>query len=524
MSARDVFNLCGRTIADKFRVERVLGEGGFGVVYAGTHLVLNVPIAIKCLKPFGSTPQAQAEGAEGFLREARILFGLGHPAIVRLYDAGVVPEGQIPYAVLELLSGMPLDGEIATRAKAFRHFTRDEIVGVFGPILEAVAFAHERGICHRDLKPANMMLVVESGRVAPKVLDFGTARADAYGQDVRSGKTGFTPLYGAPEQWDAAYGTTGPRTDVFALGMTIAEACLLEYPLAGATAGILSVFRSVLDDGARLGIAAKRPDLPPELERVLFRAMRPRADDRFADARELSSAFRTALRVAPSTAPLAMPLFPSNMPPAPPVPALTPPPPAPIFSQTTQPHALTARTRSGANMIGYLVGAIGLFVAAVGLAIGAIVVVKRAKTAPPEAPAIAETDDPPPIPIASSSAGGRAVSGQIIVAGVIGTQPFWSQGEIMDVARKRQPELQRCLREGLALDPAMSGNVSLTVHPEKTGVMGSAQCSFRPKSRGEPALCGCIEAAVGKWRFPPARGRLGLLESGAFIYDFKVVQ
>ena len=153
MAARDLFNLIGTTIAGKFRVERLLGEGGFGVVYAGTHVMLGEKVAIKCLKPTGSSPEDQERGAQSFLREGRILFGLGHPAIVRLYDVGVIDEsaGKIPYVVLELLTGTTLEAEIRSRAATRRHFVRDELFNLFNPILEAVAFAHERGIVHRDL-------------------------------------------------------------------------------------------------------------------------------------------------------------------------------------------------------------------------------------------------------------------------------------------------------------------------------------------------------------------------------------
>src|SRR5438128_2442343 len=134
MQARDLFSLVGTTIADKFRVERVLGEGGFGVVYGGTHLLLNAPIAIKCLKPQGVAPAQREHAAQAFLREARILFSLGHPSIVRLYDVGVLPVGHVPYAVLELLSGATLQDEITTRRAANRPFTKDELASIFVPI------------------------------------------------------------------------------------------------------------------------------------------------------------------------------------------------------------------------------------------------------------------------------------------------------------------------------------------------------------------------------------------------------
>src|SRR5690606_31820678 len=131
--------------------------------YAGTHLVLGLPVAIKCLKT--GNPDA-------FLREARILFTLSHPSIVRLFDAGVIAELGIPYAALELLSGRTLAEDIAERAPTRRHYGREEIAAIFGAILEGVGFAHERGVIHRDIKPANIMLVESGGKVAPKVLDF----------------------------------------------------------------------------------------------------------------------------------------------------------------------------------------------------------------------------------------------------------------------------------------------------------------------------------------------------------------
>ena len=256
MRGGDVFGLVGTTLADKFRVERLLGEGGFGVVYGGTHLVLGVPVAIKCLKPVGVTEAQREHNAQLFLREARILFGLGHPSIVRLYDVGVIPQGLVPYAVLELLRGPTLQDEIATRAQQAKPFGKDELVAIFAPIFDAVGFAHERGIVHRDLKPANLMLVTDGPRATPKVLDFGTARGglgtgevaapSAFAASVvaSSERTGFTPLYAAPEQWDAAYGATGPSTDVFSLGLTLLEACLLGYPF-DVNGGLMAIWRAV---------------------------------------------------------------------------------------------------------------------------------------------------------------------------------------------------------------------------------------------------------------------------------------
>src|SRR5690606_27569993 len=148
---------------------------------------------------------------------------LSHPSIVRLFDAGVIAELGIPYAALGLLSGRTLAEDIAERAPTRRHYGREEIAAIFGAILEGVGFAHERGVIHRDIKPANIMLVESGGKVAPKVLDFGTARAEL-GTLREAGASigaGFTPLYASPEQWDRGRGDLGPRSDVYALGLTL---------------------------------------------------------------------------------------------------------------------------------------------------------------------------------------------------------------------------------------------------------------------------------------------------------------
>lgn len=583
MATRDPFNLVGATIAGKFRVERVLGEGGFGVVYAGTHVMLGERVAIKCLKPLGFTPEDRERGAQSFLREARILFGLGHPAIVRLYDVGIIEQGQVPYVVLELLAGTTLEAEIKSRAQARRHFSRDELFALFAPILEAVAFAHERGVVHRDLKPSNLMLVTEAGRTQPKVLDFGTARADSAGTgragapEASLGKTGFTPLYAAPEQWDAVYGATGARTDVYALGLTLAEVCLLGYPMEIAAGGILSVFKASLDEGSRPLLARARPDLPPELERVVLKAMRARAEERYADARDMLAAFRSALKAAPATAALAPPLAPSGPPPlapsgppAPPAlaahsPSYGPPlgshPPshAPAYAapaaylphamlvgaSTTQPHALGTTTYAHAparrsSVLPWVIGIAGLAVALVMVVIGVTVALvlpgrsspaAEAPAAPPPkvaaAPAPAPTT-PPGSPVAPARPAAPVAAGpapKIILSGAIGMAPFWTQADVMDVARQHQSDMVQCAREGIAAQPGLQGDVDVTVSPDKNGVVGSVQCSVRPgdhKGAGEAALCGCVSSAMGKWKYPPARGKLGFLDAGPFIYDFKL--
>src|SRR5262245_50053301 len=104
-------------------------------------------VAIKLLKPMAGIHAGEAQATQQFLREARVLFDLSHPAIVRMYDVGEVstPAGQIPYVVLELLAGTGLDAEIARRRRAGQRFSIEEILAIFEPVLDGVAFAHARG-------------------------------------------------------------------------------------------------------------------------------------------------------------------------------------------------------------------------------------------------------------------------------------------------------------------------------------------------------------------------------------------
>jgi serine/threonine-protein kinase len=380
--SHDPFGLVGKVIAEKLRVERVLGEGGFGVVYAGTHLVLGLPIAIKCLK---------TGDAGAFLREARILFTLSHPAIVRLFDAGVVAELGIPYAALELLSGSTLAEDIAARAPLRRHYGRDELASIFGSILEGVAFAHERGIIHRDLKPANIMLVSDGGRVQPKVLDFGTARATALDGIVATGASlspSFTPLYASPEQWERSRGEVSPRTDVYALGLTFAEMCLLAHPFPTPD-NLAAIMRDTFDESRRTRIVAARPDLPAELDAAIVRATRVRPDERQANARELLIELRSALETSPHTAPLARPLTrpsapaptPLSIPPG--APLVVPPNAAIVAAPTGTP------TRSGTRLP-WVLTAIFLFITVIAMVAGIVAAVRLAQ--PKSSPAEAHPD------------------------------------------------------------------------------------------------------------------------------------
>jgi serine/threonine protein kinase len=307
---QDPFGLIGSVLGGKYRLEGVLGEGGFGVVYAGRQVALDQPVAVKCLKPTGN-----GHDVASFLREAKVLFRLSHPGIVRMYDVGEVPTalGVVPYVVLERLAGRTLDDEIEARAREGRPFVAHELVHIADGLLEAVAFAHAQGVVHRDLKPANVMLVPQlSGSARPrsepafrvKILDFGLARASASplasgigtaltasavgGSLGGSTGVGLTPRYAAPEQWDPRFGVVGPPTDLFALGLVLEEAATLSAALPGET--VMEVMAASTSPARRSQVRARRPDLSPAFADLVDVATRVAQSERFPSAEAMREA------------------------------------------------------------------------------------------------------------------------------------------------------------------------------------------------------------------------------------------
>lgn len=304
-SSTDSLGLTGQTLAGKYRVDRVIGEGGTGLVYEGTNLLLNLRVAIKCTKPGEGTQDA-------FLKEATLLFTFSHANVVRLYDAGELetPRGKLSYVVLEYLEGISLDVEIANRAATSRHFSLAELRITIEAILEALAAAHARGLMHRDMKPSNIMIGPQG---SVKVLDFGTARPVTQATRFASQ---FTPRYAAPEQWEPDRGEAGTHTDVFGAGLLLYEMTTLAPAFDGQD--LPSILQACLAT-ERPSIMGRRPQLGALVQPILDRALSLEPRARYKDAGEMLAAVRTGMvagtaRQLPayaSTVPL------SNAPPSP---------------------------------------------------------------------------------------------------------------------------------------------------------------------------------------------------------------
>jgi formylglycine-generating enzyme required for sulfatase activity len=312
----DPLQLVGRTIADKYIVEALVGEGGFALVYRAQHSIWKRPVALKvfhALQRFDA--ERQKALLESFVREGSVLAELSErsAAIVQARDIGTLegPNGaQMPFMVLEWLDGASLDVVLANeKARGLPPRTLAGVVALLDPVAQALRLAHSRGIAHRDLKPANVFLVGDPrGNPTVKILDFGIAkvltdaeRSTGAFMQTQGQVASFTPAYGAPEQFSRAQGATGPWTDVFALALMCLELLTHAAPLLG-------------DDVAQVGFAAMDParrptpgaagvPIPPAAELVFQRAVAVRPADRFPDAGTFWGALRNALSMAPMSEP-----------------------------------------------------------------------------------------------------------------------------------------------------------------------------------------------------------------------------
>lgn len=250
----DVFGIVGSTQAGFFRIDRVVAEGGFGVVYQAFHTAFRAPVALKCLKvPETMTSKERDSFLERFREEGEMLFRLSSssPAVVRpLHVDALTLEGGrfVPFLALEWLEGEPFDVIIHRRNKQGKApLGIRAVVPFLQPIAHALAQAHaittaggEIAIIHRDIKPDNIFVVRAHGRESVRILDFGIARAkSAASLHAGQSTTGtafdaFTPRYAAPEQWlPKRFGQTGPWTDVWGLALTMVEALTGEPPIGG---------------------------------------------------------------------------------------------------------------------------------------------------------------------------------------------------------------------------------------------------------------------------------------------------
>jgi eukaryotic-like serine/threonine-protein kinase len=274
----------GQILAGKYRVERVLGEGGMGVVIAAHHLHLDKRVALKFLRP---EVAANREIVARFSNEARSAARIQSEHVARVLDVGVLDDGS-PYMVMEYLEGTDLAGLI----KQHGRIPGPEAIEYVLQACEALAEAHVAGIVHRDLKPANLFLTRRAdGSPSVKVLDFGISKAalssDAPGQALtQTAAVLGSPSYMAPEQLKSAR-QVDARTDVWALGIILHELMTGEVAFRADT--VPELYVSILQSPPT-PLRQRLPNAPPALEAVLLRCLEKDPARRYASVGELALA------------------------------------------------------------------------------------------------------------------------------------------------------------------------------------------------------------------------------------------
>ena len=287
--------LAGRTLVKRYRIEEVIGQGGFAVVYCAEDLRLGRQCAVKVLSIPAPTPELRAHLRARFEHEARAAAALPHhPNVVPVYDFGTDPETGIDFIVMELLRGENVAAYLAREGRPPLPLA----MRILRDAAEGIAVGHRAGLIHRDVKPGNLFLAEAQGdqpfRVC--VLDFGIARLtdeDDDGSMTRTrGAAPLSPAYASPEQLRGERSLT-PATDVYALGVVGYQLLTGRKPFnAERDAGTPTELRPVREFN---------PQVPAELEAVISRAMRAEPGERFRDADDLAGALDAAMEPDDST-------------------------------------------------------------------------------------------------------------------------------------------------------------------------------------------------------------------------------
>jgi serine/threonine protein kinase len=288
---RSMMNPGPMTQLGRYQLKSVLGRGAMGLVYEALDPRLDRRVAIKTiLKSHLLDDTVAQDYSRRFVREAQAAARLTHPNIVTVFDFG--EEEEVAYIVMEFIEG----SELAQHFDNQNYFALPEAVRILCELLDALAYAHDRGIVHRDVKPANVM-IDRAGRV--KLTDFGVARLVDTGADrTMPGTMVGTPSYMSPEQIQGL--AVGSRTDLFAVGVILYQFLTHERPFGGG--GQWAVQRKILHEDP-LPPSQLVPTSPRIFDAIALRALAKNPEHRFQSASTFASELRLALQTLPAGTP-----------------------------------------------------------------------------------------------------------------------------------------------------------------------------------------------------------------------------
>ena len=269
----------GQVVSGKYRLLRLLGDGGMGSVYEAQHEILGTKVAIKVLH----ADLARRPGLiERFLQEARVAAQIRSANVVHVTDVDRTPDG-VAYIVMDLLEGEPLSSVL----ERDRKILIPTAIDYTKQVLEALEAAHALGVVHRDLKPENVFVTFVGNKPVIKLIDFGIAKLRSSDPQARSltvaGVVMGTAEYMAPEQAYSA-DKVDARSDIYAVGVMLYEMISGTRPVSGDDARVIAV---KIERGEVRPLVHAAPEVPRELAGLVHRAMAARAELRFSSAAEM---------------------------------------------------------------------------------------------------------------------------------------------------------------------------------------------------------------------------------------------
>jgi serine/threonine protein kinase len=267
----------GTIIANRYRLDEVLGQGGMGTVFRGVDLQSGADVAVKWLK-MGLVDQSP-QLVERFRREGEVLRALNHPNIIHVVDA--IEHSDQQYLIMEYAPG----GSVRDLIEQSGPLGLERALEIAIPVADALHSAHQLSVIHRDIKPPNILLVADG---SPRLTDFGLARIDYLSRVTEAGQLVGTYSYLSPEAINAE--EVDVRADVWSFGVMLFEMLAGENPFQRKTPtqSLVAVVTEPVPD-----LAAARPDLPPSLVRLIYGMLVKQRDERVASIQEVHTALQS---------------------------------------------------------------------------------------------------------------------------------------------------------------------------------------------------------------------------------------
>ncbi|MEN9578047.1 MAG: hypothetical protein RJA70_1056 [Pseudomonadota bacterium] len=274
----------GNTVAKRYVIREVIGDGGQSIVYSAAELATGRELAIKILKPESRDPNS----IERLRREYEAMSTLTGTAALKVYDCCETDDGAL-CIVMERLHGLDFDDYLTGLKRLDIKLTPADLVALLTPVVETVHAAHLRGIVHRDLKPGNIFVLSPATGGGVRVLDFGFAKFRDKRKLTAEGTIAGSPSYLAPEGWRGATELT-PAFDVYSFSAIVFQALTGRTPF---DASNLMALLQAVTQGPRPSLLALRPDLPGDLDAWLELALAADPTQRFQNMPAAWNAFRS---------------------------------------------------------------------------------------------------------------------------------------------------------------------------------------------------------------------------------------